>query len=95
MDFSYLKNKNCMRKGYSKTCAETSLFLTKYGGLKWEGQVKCSGKKDKIIILIVLGRFYSTFIAVVLIADTLLMEGNVSFQPVLLGMDMAMGEEGS
>lgn len=79
MDFSSCpKNKNCMRKGYSKTCAVTTLFLTKYGGLNWEGQVNCSGRKDKIIIIMFLGRFYSTFVTVVLIADTLLVEGNMS-----------------
>lgn len=43
-------------------------------GLKWEGQVKSTGRKDKNIIIMVLGRFYSTFA----IADTLLMEGNMS-----------------
>lgn len=78
MDFSSCpKNKNCMRRRYSKTYSETTLFLTKYGGLKWEGQVKCSGRKDKnIIINLLLGRFYSTFVIVVLIAVTLHMEGN-------------------
>lgn len=78
MDFSSCpKNKNCMRRGYSNTCAESTLFLTEYGGLKWEGWVRCSGRKDKNIILVALGRFYSTFVIVVL-NDTLPMEGKMS-----------------
>lgn len=54
------------------------LLCSDKSALKWEGQVKCSGRKDKIIIIMILGRFYSTFVTVVLIADTLLMKGNVS-----------------
>lgn len=78
MDFSSCpKKKNCMRKEYSKTCTETML-LTKYRGLKWEGQVKSTGRKHENIVIMVLGRFYSTLVIVVLIADTLLMEENMS-----------------
>lgn len=83
-------------KGYSKTCAKTTLFLTKYGGLKWEGQVKkCSGRKDKNTIIMVLGRFHCTFVLFSLLIHCSWKETWVSFQPVLLGTDMAMEEEGN
>jgi len=67
-----------MKRGYSRNYSETILLLMKSGGLKWEGWIGCSGRKDKNIIIMFLGRFYTTFVAAVLISNRLLTEKTMS-----------------
>lgn len=50
----------------------------KSGVLKQESWVGCSRRKDKSTIIMLLGRLYTTSVAVVLITNTLLMEANMS-----------------
>lgn len=71
------EEKDSMR-GCERNCAETILLLTKSGGLKWDAWVGCSGRKDKNTIIMLLGSFCTTFVAVVLITNILLMEANMS-----------------
>lgn len=73
-----MSKRNSMRRAYSRNCAETILLLMKSGGLKWEGWVGRSGRKDKNTIITLLGRFYTTFVAVGLITNILLKEANMS-----------------